>query len=43
MASKLFKGGYTGNFRREYYGVMKGVTRSLEYSSYVHGDAHEAI
>ena len=28
------KGGYIGDYIRDYYGVIKGDTRSLDYSSH---------
>ena len=31
--SKLLRGGYIGDYIRDYYRVIKGDTRSLEYSS----------
>ena len=34
LQSKLFKGGYLGNIWGSIIGVIKGDTRSLDYSSY---------
>ena len=35
LSSKLLKGGYIRDYTGGYYGVIKGDTRSSDYSSYV--------